>query len=104
MVIVIGFTLIGLFFKIPYMIYTVLAIGLICVFSEKLAGYVSKGWMAFGMFLGKINSTILLSLVFILMLTPLALLKRLTEKKSGEDQYGNWSSSENETVNFEKPW
>jgi len=104
LVIVIGFTAIGLIFNIPYMVYAVLGIGVLCIFSETIAKWVAKGWMSFGMFLGKINSTILLGLVFVLMLTPLAILKRLTGKKADVQDDSNWTMGEEKPVNFEKPW
>ena len=46
--------------------------------APRILFYPYKGWMGFGNTLGKINSHIILGLVFILILQPIALIMRLT--------------------------
>ena len=50
-----------------------LAVGL---FVKPLAAWIARGWLAFAHVLGAVNSRILLSLIFYLFLTPIALLAR----------------------------
>lgn len=102
LVLVLGFVIIGLIFKLDWMVYSIVALGVFCAFVPIVATYVQKGWMAFGKFLGAINATILLSIIFFLLLTPLSFLKRLTSGKT-EDETG-WLKSENREVDFTKPW
>ncbi|MCP4125065.1 MAG: hypothetical protein GY751_25295 [Bacteroidetes bacterium] len=111
LVIVVGFSLIGLLllkgYEKPvgqYFIYGALILGVISIFSERVTTLVTQGWQNFGMLLGKINSTILLGVLFALLLSPMAILKRLTTKKEAEDQQSNWTETEGESVNFEKLW
>jgi len=111
LVIVVGFCLIGLLllkgYGKPvgqYFIYGALILGVISIFSERVTSWVTTGWQYFGKFLGKINSTILLGVIFILLVSPMAILKRLTSKEKLNHQDSNWTDAENQTVNFEKPW
>lgn len=57
-----------------------LALLLTGLFVKPAAGVISKAWLKFAELLGAFNSKILLSLVFFLFLTPLALLFRLFTK------------------------
>ena len=116
LVIVVGFTIIGIIITAnleergrdgiygDYVIYGALLLGVLCIFSEKLTGYVTKAWEKFGQGLGKISSSVLLSVLFILLLTPLALLKKLTSSKADNDPSTNWMNTEAEKVDFEKLW
>ncbi len=47
------------------------------VFSPSLLFYPYKAWMAFGKYLGWINSHIILGLVFIIVLQPIAIFMRI---------------------------
>lgn len=60
-----------------YLSFAVLVLSLI---SHKLFIFVSKAYFKAAHFIGAINSKILLSAVFIFLLTPLALIRRLVEK------------------------
>ncbi len=46
-------------------------------FENPLTTWIAKGWLAFALRLGRINSRILLTLIFFLFLTPIAWLYRL---------------------------
>ncbi len=104
LVIVIGFTLIGMFFSLPWMVYTVVGIGFVCVVSETIAGYVAKGWMVFGRTLGNINAVVLLTLVFVLMVIPLSFLQRIFGKKEERPEHSNWQPVDTAKLDFTKPW
>lgn len=70
---------------------------------EKLAILFSKYWMAFGKRLGDINSRIILTVFFLLILTPMAILKRIFQKKDKELSKTTWIDVE-EKIDFTKPW
>lgn len=103
LVIVIGFSVIGLIFRLEWFGYAALIIGALTVFSEKIATWVTTGWSAFGKALGRINSTILLTVLFTLLLTPIALLKRWTSGKARQRGLSNWEAS-TDKVDFSKLW
>ena len=56
--------------------YTALALMLVALFVKPLARIISRAWMKFAEVVGTFNSRLILSLVFYLLLTPLALLYR----------------------------
>jgi hypothetical protein len=110
LVIVVGFSLIGLLmlkgYDKPhgiYFIYAALGLGVVGIFSETVTTYVTKGWQKFGMLLGKINATVLLSVIFILMMIPMAVLKRIFSGKEESGQSSNWTEAE-PAMDFTKPW
>lgn len=80
MVIVIGFSILGLVFKLDYLIYGGLGIGVLSLISKKIEKLILKGWMSLALVLGWINGRILLSIIFYIFLTPIALLSRLFTK------------------------
>jgi len=79
---------------------------LISFFLPQLLKYPYRGWMTVGHYLMIVNSTILLVLIFLLVMTPLGLMMRLFGKRpldlsySKDDSY--WSVRRIESVNFEK--
>lgn len=78
-----GLLVIQFFFKKKYpdeselLGYVIIGIAVLSTLLKTFASILASLWMAFGMLLGKINGTILLTLVYFLLLTPLALLKRI---------------------------
>lgn len=64
----------------------------------KLAYYIAFGWMQLGKGLGYINSKILLSIVFLVVVVPIGILKR--KKKSATSS--NWLQSDVKEVDFRK--
>jgi hypothetical protein len=50
--------------------------------ESRLAVLVSRGWMKFGMFMGKVLSALILSIVFYLFLLPLAFAFRIFNRKA----------------------
>ena len=88
-----GLLLVGLFFRWP---------------AVKLAG----AWLGFSAVLGAINSKILLTLVYYLVLTPIALLYRLTHrdslslKRAADSGGSHWIVRDHEfgPRDLERPW
>jgi hypothetical protein len=62
------------FIAIAFLIFTS------SVFSEPFSIFFLKSWLRLGMFLGKINSFLILSILFFLVLFPFALLRKLFSK------------------------
>jgi hypothetical protein len=65
---------------IPELIYVAAGLGLLAVISPHIAGWIAKAWMFLGLVLGKITGGVLLSLVYLLILTPLARLQSVFSK------------------------
>jgi Saxitoxin biosynthesis operon protein SxtJ len=88
-----GLLLVGLFFRWP---------------AVKLAG----AWLGFSAVLGAINSKILLTLVYYLVLTPIALLYRLTHrdplslKRAADSGRSHWIIRDHQfgPRDLERPW
>lgn len=81
LVLVLGFLALGFMFqKLEFLKLVALILGIISIAVPPMGVLVLKGWDYLGMALGWINSRILLSLVFYLILTPIALFSRLFSK------------------------
>jgi energy-coupling factor transporter transmembrane protein EcfT len=61
-------------------VYAALGLLLVALFVKPLARIISRAWMKFAEVLGAFNSRLILTLVFYLFLTPLAMLYRLFNK------------------------
>lgn len=75
--ITVGLLVLFLIFKAAWLLTAAVVVGLIGVFSNYLSEKITQGWMKFAEVLGRINATILLSLVFFVVVTPMAFLRRL---------------------------
>lgn len=75
--IVVGFLALDFIFDIQGFLYAAGIIGLLGLLSSAFAGLVSKVWLKFAEILGRINGSILLSIIFFLVLTPIAFLMRI---------------------------
>jgi hypothetical protein len=80
LVIVLGFLVFFLIFKKTFLLYISGGVALAGVSSEFIAEKIVWGWYKLAEGLGYITSRILLSVIFFLFLTPLALLYRLFRK------------------------
>ena len=80
--IVIGFILISNYYNYKPLFIVALIIGLIAVFSEKANDKIIWAWNKLAEVLGVIMPNVLLTLVFYLFLTPLALLNKINRKKN----------------------
>ena len=86
-----------------YFLFGVLSFGLILYSSDTIGKGFAKYWMAFGKLLGDINAKIILSVMFFVLLTPIALLKKLISTKSLDKKSTRTDCKERE-VDFTKPW
>jgi uncharacterized membrane protein len=80
-------------------------------FENPLTTWIAKGWLAFAHWIGRINSQILLTLIFFLFLTPVAWLYRLFNRSLVEhfraDNSASTFQERNhrwEPTDFEKIW
>lgn len=72
-----GFLLLSWLFQFIWLAYLAAIILFVSLISFKIARYIDWAWMKFGAILGYINSRILLTLVFFLILTPIAFFYRI---------------------------
>lgn len=76
-----GFLIIALLLKKhTWLIYLPVGIGVVALVSDTAANGLVKAWLKLAGVMGKINSRIILSLIFFLFLTPIAFLYRLSGK------------------------
>lgn len=97
-----------------YLIYKLIALLIIAMcllaiglFSTFLSAKISWLWMGLAKMLGYINSRILLGLIFFLILTPLAALRRLfrpKEKRTEKSSSFFYRNHEYVSSDFEKPF
>ena len=80
LVIVTGLLAIALIFKINWLIYVSLGIGVASVFVPAAAKAIEWAWLKLALGLGWVNSRILLSLIYFIFLLPLAWVSRLFTK------------------------
>ena len=78
--IVVGLVAFSLFFQLELLAQIALGIGLLALLSDAFAQLVAKVWLKLAEILGRVNGYILLTLIFFLFLTPIALLMRLIQK------------------------
>lgn len=83
--IVAGLLVLGYIFDWSVLVYAATILSVVFLAIPSLGKLIADGWMKLALFLGHWNGKILLSLVFFLFLTPLALVYRLFQngKKKG---------------------
>lgn len=80
LVIVTGLVVLYFLFKSVYLLYAAAAVGIICIAIPALGDLLVKGWFKLAEILGMINGRILLSVIFFVILFPIALLYRIGRK------------------------
>jgi hypothetical protein len=92
-------------------VHAALALLLVALFVKPLAKLISRAWLKFAEVLGTFNSKLILSLVFYLFLTPLALLYRIFNRnplwlKPGRDAETLFVPRDHvySKADFEKMW
>ncbi|WP_439558009.1 SxtJ family membrane protein [Dyadobacter sp.] len=80
LVIVTGLVLISYVVKQPVITAVAAAIGAISLLFPVAGDFIVKCWFKLAEVLGKINGTILLSIIFMLVLVPVAIIARLNRK------------------------
>lgn len=86
-----------------YLYFLVLAVGILLYTFEGLAKLFVKYWMKLGKLLGDINARIILSVLFLVVVIPVALLKKLSSGKATKRD-SNWDTNNDEVMDFTKPW
>ena len=109
LVISLGFLAIGLFIDTDWPYYVAFGIGTLALLSDKIAKLIVQLWFGLANILGYINSRILLSIIYYLILVPFALLGRLSKSKALilKKQEGSYFTTRDhlfEKADFEKPW
>ncbi|MEM6349026.1 MAG: SxtJ family membrane protein [Bacteroidota bacterium] len=66
--------------RFQILVYVAIGLGLLSLLSPQLVKWIHTTWMNLAEYLGWINSRILLTAVFFLLLTPIALIVRLFQK------------------------
>ncbi len=82
LVIVTGLVVIYFIFKsrYPWMLYAAAVIGVLCIAIPIVGDWIVKGWFKIAEILGAINGRILLSIIFFVILFPIAVLSRMGRK------------------------
>jgi zinc transporter ZupT len=107
--IVTGFVILFYFFRIDYLLWTAIVLGLIGMFSEWLSEKITWFWFKLAEILGFFSSKILLTAVFFILLMPVALLSRLFNKdklqlKKGGNSYYVERNQSFEPKDLENSW
>lgn len=97
-----GFGVLTLIFNFPYLLI-VSALALLSALHPKTAAAVAGAWEKFGKALGWVNSRILLSVFFVVVISPFALFYRLIRRKN-KGMLGLWEDYKNPGTDFTKPW
>ncbi|MBE2281128.1 MAG: hypothetical protein IAE91_12105 [Ignavibacteriaceae bacterium] len=80
LVFVTGFVALYFIFNYEPFLYIALVTGAIVTFFPKVSSMIHKGWMTLAIILGRINSYILLTAIFFVILLPLSIIAKLTKK------------------------
>lgn len=100
----------GLWFQLPVLFYAALFFLFLGIFVQKAAVWLAWGWLQLAHVLGTINTKIILTLIFYLILTPIALCYRLFHgdflKIKHNRQDSNWHRREHtyDKSDIEKAW
>ena len=109
-IMLIGFALFGVFsnsFEISLvMLFLVSMLHLLFITSKKSSRAIISLWIKFGELLGYINSRILLSSMFYIIITPIALIRKVFKKSNGTRKNTAFIKSTQvfESTFFEKMW
>ena len=80
LVIVLGFSIIALVFDWKYLLYGVIALGVLSMMFSFFGDFVVTAWFKLAHVLGWFNARVLLSIVFFLFLFPISLIYRIFSK------------------------
>jgi hypothetical protein len=100
-----GFLFLFLVFNKLFLLYISLSALALASIHEKVAIFISTWWMKLGEAMGKVTGTVIMSLIFFVFLTPLALIKKLLSKKQVQ-RNTNWIGVYKtfSPKSFEKAW
>lgn len=103
-------TALGLYLKSSLFFWIALVLALTGLFLPLLAAQLAKGWLKATQGIGWVMSRVLLTLIYYLILTPLALMARLFSrnplqlKRKAEGSYFIERNAEVSAKDLEKPW
>ncbi|WP_436515253.1 hypothetical protein [Ekhidna sp. To15] len=110
LVIITGFLIMFWLWGYNWLLTSAIMIGALSILSTRFAKLIDYLWMKIAWVLGLIMPNVLLSLVFFIFLTPIALISRIFRKQNMLMLKGNQTSTfvSNKTEftkgDFEKPW
>lgn len=111
LVITVGFLVLYVWLKNPWLLRISLAVGLLGVFSPWAASKIHAGWTLLAKGLGWFNGRVLLSVVYFLILTPIAWVARKSgaanlqlRKKPSSDSYYSERNHSYEAKDLENTW
>lgn len=110
LVITVGFIALYFVFHVNYFITIAFAISVLSIVSEWIANLISSLWLKLATLLSYIVPNIIMSLVFFLILTPIALVQKLLKKNTtfrlGDTLNSTflYSNRSIDKTHFEKPW
>ena len=82
LVICVGFLLLYLWLGHLWLLYIGLGVGVVSLLSHRVAELMVRGWEMLGRALGYVNSRIILSLIYVLIVLPMALFYRASRQKT----------------------
>lgn len=105
-------TTFGLIFELYGLFYVAVCLLFVGIFLKKLSVHMANIWLRFAAFLGGISTRIVLSVIFFVFLTPIALLYRLfhsdfislKRKSAVETTYWKERNYEYSSRDLENPW
>ena len=99
------FLLLSIVWKVEWAAVTGLCVITVCLLVPPLALVVAKGWYAFADVLGRINSFILMTVLFWVFVMPISLVRKAFRKAKPET--GSTFKDVNKTYSiedFDRPW
>ena len=104
-----GFCLIGYAINVYLMIWIALGVGAVSFLIPWVGKKVVAGWMLFSQAIGYVMSRVLLTIVFFLVLFPVALIYRISNKdsldmKSGKGPIFKTRNHTYTAADLENPW
>lgn len=101
-IIVLGFTVFYFFTKNNLFLLPATLVLLCSLINFKIAEKIANMWMLVGKKIGGFNARIMLSVLFIVLITPISLLRKL--KRPKQDSYqSNWKAAA-DTIDFTRPF
>ena len=96
-----GLIALGWYFMLPMLSITGLIFMILSGSSSRFTILLAKVWMGLGHALGAIQSRILLSVIYLFILTPIAWLRKAITSPLKKP---TWVDVRHKAVNFEQPW
>lgn len=92
-VLALAMILLGLYMKLQLFIILAGTFLFIGIFAKRLSAVIANGWLSIAHLISALNSKIMLTIIYYLMLAPLAILYRLNAKKFEDNSHGKTAST-----------